>query len=507
MRRGLTATILGRMVLWLLLHLLLLAGVALCLLFWQFRNGLDDLLRGSAGDRLRAVGERTGSELRSLRPTNWKEPLMRFAAMHDLQVDVFMPDDRWALQEFSEVPPEVKQRLLADPGRRPQPPPRAEMGRAPQRFAEESEDSLLDEEPPRGPVELRQVLAGGPSRPLFLLRDPRGDGFWAAVDFAFVGKGPPARAVMVMKSQSWHGVGLFVDLKPWILGGSGMLILSVLFWLPFAWHMTRYLRLMSAATAKIAEGNFEVSLPRRADELGQLGESLIGMAGRIDALMRGQKRFLGDVAHELCSPLARMRTALGILELRLPEAERHRLDDLDREAAELAALIEEILAFSRSAVAVQQLSLQQVNVADLLTECLKRESPQARVELQVAADLHWVTESRLLHRALCNVLRNVTRHAGLHAAVRVQAVCESGRLCITIADSGPGVAEQELEHLFDPFYRADSSRQRETGGVGLGLSIVRHCVSALQGTVSARNAPEGGLVVRFELPKLDSRES
>jgi len=138
----------------------------------------------------------------------------------------------------------------------------------------------------------------------------------------------------------------------------------------------------------------------------------------------------------------------------------------------------------------------------LLVECIAREAPQTKAELSVEADLRWLTDPRLLQRALCNVLRNATRHAGAEVELRITTGCEQGRLWIAIADGGPGVAEEELNRLFDPFYRADVSRQRETGGVGLGLSIVHHCITALQGSVSASNAPAGGLVVRFELPPL-----
>jgi two-component system sensor histidine kinase CpxA len=205
-------------------------------------------------------------------------------------------------------------------------------------------------------------------RPLFLTRSD--GGYWAAVDLPLFEAGveQPFHAFLVVRSDDLAGGGLFFEIRPWLLGGLAVLGVSVLFWIPFAYGITRYLRRLTRATERIAEGHFDVSLGnRRGDELGRLGRAIERMAGRLDHLISGQKRFLGDVAHELCGPLARLRTGLGILEQRLPEGETERLESIDEEAAEMSTLVEEVLAFSRASGIGRSIELTPV---EFLTESL-----------------------------------------------------------------------------------------------------------------------------------------
>jgi two-component system sensor histidine kinase CpxA len=216
--------------------------------------------------------------------------------------------------------------------------------------------------------------------------------------------------------------------------------------------------------------------------------------------LAGQKRFLGDVAHELCSPLARLRTGLGILEQRLADAERPRLESIEGEAAELAVLIEEILVFSRAA-AGRTLQRKPVPLASLVARVAARECPDLTLALDLDPGLAAAADERLLERAVANLLRNARRYAGPAAGIRVGAETRRGlRVALWIDDDGPGVAEAELERLFEPFYRPDSARSREHGGSGLGLAIVRSCAEACGGSASARNLAPRGFRVELLLP-------
>ena len=126
----------------------------------------------------------------------------------------------------------------------------------------------------------------------------------------------PQEALIAM-SETLSGGGLFIDITPWVLVGFGAVILSVLFWLPMIRGITRSISQVTDATEQVANGRFEIRVnDSRRDELGRLGGAINTMTGRLNCFVTGQKRFLGDVAHELCSPLARIQVALGILEQR-----------------------------------------------------------------------------------------------------------------------------------------------------------------------------------------------
>jgi two-component system sensor histidine kinase CpxA len=293
---------------------------------------------------------------------------------------------------------------------------------------------------------------------------------------------------------------MFFDLKPWLWGGIGVLLISVAFWTPFVWQITHYLRRLTGAADQIASGRFQVSLPPRGnDELGSLGRAIESMAARLDHLISGQKRFLGDAAHELCAPLARIRTAVGILETKLSDSNPNLLSSLEADSAELAALVDEILAFSRAGN--RPPVLRDVELEPLIREVLARESAAVTSEVAVSPGLTLTTDPTLLGRALANLVRNAAVHAGPHPKVEIEAAEAADWVSISVTDNGPGVPQAEIPRLFEPFYRLDRSRSRDTGGSGLGLAIVRAAVEACGGETAASLPAGGGFRVTIRLPR------
>jgi two-component system sensor histidine kinase CpxA len=334
---------------------------------------------------------------------------------------------------------------------------------------------------------------------MFLARGDDG-GYWAGV---LIHPAPPSGSprpqLLLVRSDRLDGGGMFFDLKPWLWGGTAVLALSLAFWAPFMLGITRYLRRLTAAADGIAAGDFQLSLPRRgADELGRLGCAIQTMASRLDLLITGQKRFLGDAAHELCAPLARLRAGIAILENKLDAAHAADLDGIEAEAAELAALIEEILAFSRARS--RPANPAALPLAALVRQAAAKERVDGLLRADVPEDLTVDADPSLLLRAVCNILRNSLTHAGPQAAITVTAAAGDGRVTVVFTDDGPGVAAEELPRLFEPFYRPDRSRTRETGGFGLGLAIVRAAAESCGGSVAAFLPPAGGLGIRIELP-------
>jgi two-component system sensor histidine kinase CpxA len=132
---------------------------------------------------------------------------------------------------------------------------------------------------------------------------------------------------------------------------------------------------------------------------------------------------------------------------------------------------------------------------------MEREAPpESQIEMNVAEQLEVVANPEYLFRSLANVIRNAIRYAGTFGPITISAMNGDSEVAITVADNGPGLPESELDQVFKPFYRPEFARQRETGGVGLGLAIVRNCIEACDGNVCCRNRKPRGLEVDIRLP-------
>jgi two-component system sensor histidine kinase CpxA len=270
-------------------------------------------------------------------------------------------------------------------------------------------------------------------------------------------------------------------------------------WWPFLRGVTVSLGRMEHATSLIAEGKFDAALEvDRADEIGRLSGSIARMASRLGALVTGQKRFLGDTAHELRSPLGRMQVALEILDSRVAQPERAYVADLKDDVDALAALTDDLLQYARAELAGRTVVMSTVNVAQAVAAVLAREGRDGvRFKVDVPAECVAKADPVLLDRALANIVRNAVKYAGTAGPIEIAAATDADQALICVSDSGPGVAPESLGRIFEPFFREDAARNRKTGGVGLGLAIVRSAVEACGGSASCRNRQPHGLEVRL----------
>ena len=508
MRSGLP--LYAKILLWFFLNLLLLVALFYVFFRLQFRVGLDSLLEGPAGDRVQALAAEVGFELAESDRTEWEEVLRRQSTEHGVAFRLFRADGEQLAGEPVVLPPQVQERLGGPRGFGGIPRGGPRSGPPPIDPPDRIDDEAGRREGPAGRVGLPRNTV-----PRFMVRTDNPRQYWVGVrlplgDLLRPGQRNPSAdpirgrvggPVLLMTSSTLSGGGLFFDAKPWLLLLLAVVVASVLFWLPMIRGITRSIARIDRATLQIAEGNFAARVEEgRHDELGRLGGSINQLATWLDGFVTGQKRFLGDIAHELCSPLARMQMALGILEQRADDRQKAYVEDVREEVQHMSALVAELLSFSKAGLRPGGLTLQAVPLRDVVDRVVERETGEGdRVELDLAANLVVLAEPDLLARALGNVLRNALRYAGSAGPIRIAAARTDGEVVVTVRDSGPGVPEESLAKLFDPFYRPDVSRTSATGGVGLGLAIVKSCVEACQGRVTLRNLRPHGLEAEIRL--------
>lgn len=485
--------LLAKVAAWLAVHLLVLAVAFAAFVGWQLRLGLDSLLTGATGERLESLGTAISTELAEAEETEWAAIIASRVSPYGLEGFIRMERKIRPDFEETEIPRDVMERA-----KKMLPPPQKSGGPRPPPGPPRGMDG-----PPRHPGRGFGPPEGIDStRALFLAKDDAGANYWAALDIPIPegGRGRMRHGVLFLKSSDASARGLFFDYRPWLFGGLAVLVLSIAMWTPFVLGITGYAGRISRATEKIADGHFDTKIgATRNDELGKAGESIEEMSARLGHLISGQKRFLGDVSHELCAPLARMRTGLGILRNGADGKQTGRLDSIEEDAEELSALVSELLAFTKTNSAA--VVIETVPLAGLCRELVARELDGHEADCSVPDDLSVKADRKLLARAIQNVMRNCHRHAGTDCKVSISAVSAGAIVTLLIGDNGPGVAEGELAKLFEPFYRPDKSRTRDTGGTGLGMAIVESSIRACGGKVSAEKSTMGGLLVRMVLPK------
>jgi two-component system sensor histidine kinase CpxA len=291
------------------------------------------------------------------------------------------------------------------------------------------------------------------------------------------------------------------DSRPWLACLAAIAAITVFCWIPLIRGLTRSVGQITAAAGQIAEGRFDVKTGvHRGDEIGQLNDAIHRMAAQLSGFVTGQRRFLGDIAHELCAPIARTRVALGVLEERAEPAQKQYVETAEEEMEHMSGLVNELLQFSKAGLSAKEPAAQPVLIADLIARVIEREAGQdGRVRLASGGSLRVLAQPEGLFRAVSNVVRNGLRYAGSHGPITISARRDGEHVLLSVADEGPGLPEDALDRVFTPFYRLDDSRSRESGGVGLGLAMVKSLVEASGGSVSCRNLSPSGLEVTMRL--------
>jgi two-component system sensor histidine kinase CpxA len=278
-------------------------------------------------------------------------------------------------------------------------------------------------------------------------------------------------------------------------------------------YLTTPLVALRHATHRLAEGDLSaraISASRGSkDEISNLVADFNAMADRIESLVTLQNRLTTDISHELRSPLARLSVALEIARAKSGPQAESALDRIETEAERLNELVGQILMLSRLESGSDRTVPQTVDMTELLEDVANDASFEAtkkgcKVELRITGSCLVDGNRELLRRSLDNVLRNAIHYTNSGSSIDVSLECTNGEAppvaLIRIRDHGTGVPDSELQNIFQPFHRVGGDRARQSGGAGLGLAICDRAVRLHRGTVSARNAADGGLIIEIALP-------
>jgi two-component system sensor histidine kinase CpxA len=307
-------------------------------------------------------------------------------------------------------------------------------------------------------------------------------------------------------------LGTFIQI-PWA-GLSARLLIAIfisgLICYLLSYYLTQPLRSLQQAARAIAKGEFKTRVGRLTghsqDEIARLSEEFDSMAEQIETLLHSKERLLQDISHELRTPLARLQIAMEIGRKKTNNLAEKEFDRMELECLRLNELIGEILEYARLEKSTNAVKVVATDLRALIQRIVNDanyEHPTIPPTVKIDKLDPCITEidSRLLHRAIENILRNAIRYTPAQGQVSVTLTCPQDlkQIFIDIKDQGPGVPSEHLENIFSPFYRVDTAREKKTGGFGLGLAIAHQAILLHKGKITAENLPNQGLWVRITL--------
>ncbi len=284
--------------------------------------------------------------------------------------------------------------------------------------------------------------------------------------------------------------------------------LASLLGLALADRMTRPLARLEDSASALAHGRLDTrsGLDARTDEIGSLARSFDTMAADLQATEIARRRFFQDAAHELKTPLAVIDATTSAVIDGVYEHENRHLETVRDQARLLERIVDDLRVVSLADAGVLPLRPERLAVSDVLAATSRDAQARATVagvtiELTDAGPLSVLADPDRLRQIVAALVDNAVRHTPAGGRIRLHGEpAGPARTRIVVADSGTGIAADDLPHVFERFYQADASRDRATGTSGLGLAIVRALVEAHGGSVRAANEPGGGARFEVELP-------
>jgi two-component system sensor histidine kinase CpxA len=323
----------------------------------------------------------------------------------------------------------------------------------------------------------------------------------------------PVALYLVVKGKSRHFNSFIMQLPNWLKLAIPIAVSSLLAWL-LARTLSKPILAIRRAATDIGNGQLDARIKhadKRKDELGSLATSFNTMADKLSLNLTANQRLLADVSHELRSPMTRLQLAVGLAQqsINKPELQKKHLARCELEVTRLNEMISDVLSLSRLENTFQKINLQTVHLDELLTDICQdcqyiADEKHILITMNNFLSLDLLADQNLLSSAFSNVTINAIKYSPKNSEVIISMHRlinkQQNSISIIISDNGTGVPQSTIEKLFQPFYRVDEARDRNSGGTGLGLAIAQQAVLAHNGKISAKNKDSGGLSVKITLP-------
>ena len=314
-----------------------------------------------------------------------------------------------------------------------------------------------------------------------------------------VKRGPQAHEVRFLRSQYVGILSIALILMLLALGGG--------WWL--SRRFSRPLVAVRDATARIAAGEFDVRLVAQSDnEVGDVVRHVNDMAASLARIDGARRRWIADLSHELRTPLTALRGSLEAVLDNVRPMRREALASMLEDTLRLGALVDDLHLLAMADLKALPCRFAPFDAVALVRRVFDRYEPRAalmQLSLRLPADLpprldvHW-DEGRI-EQVLINLLENSLRYTDQPGSIRIGLSADSTRVTLGVEDSAPGVSPDDIARVFDPLFRTDPARGRDSGGSGLGLAICAAIVTAHDGKITARPSPLGGMHIALMLPR------
>ena len=305
---------------------------------------------------------------------------------------------------------------------------------------------------------------------------------------------------------------LFVEQqsRAFMLSALMMVIICVVAALPIAAHLVKPIRHLTKGTQRLISGRYKTVIPITSnDELGLLSKNFNTLANKLKENEKARQQWIADISHELRTPLSILKGEIEAIQDGIRVSSPQTINSLHAEVEHLNLLVNDLYELSMSDIGALNYQKSNIDIGHVLQDTLdsfRTEFENAGLTLVFNSKLkkihHVFADATRLRQLFSNLLKNTLRYTDRDGRLEVEISAQPDEISIQFKDSEPGVSEAELEKLFERLYRVESSRNRATGGAGLGLSVCQNIVSAHDGTITAKASPYGGVWISVRLPAL-----
>ena len=305
---------------------------------------------------------------------------------------------------------------------------------------------------------------------------------------------------------------LFVEQqsRAFMLSALMMVIICVVAALPIAAHLVKPIRHLTKGTQRLISGRYKTVIPITSnDELGLLSKNFNTLANKLKENEKARQQWIADISHELRTPLSILKGEIEAIQDGIRVSSPQTINSLHAEVEHLNLLVNDLYELSMSDIGALNYQKSNIDIGHVLQDTLdsfRTEFENAGLTLAFNSKLkkihHVFADATRLRQLFSNLLKNTLRYTDRDGRLEVEISAQPDEISIQFKDSEPGVSEAELEKLFERLYRVESSRNRATGGAGLGLSVCQNIVSAHDGTITAKASPYGGVWISVRLPAL-----